>query len=88
MPVEVYEWQARALDTRRGMAPRLAGFAGPVAIVVGLEDVICPPRVHAPLEEAIPGARPSVLAGVGHLACLEAPDAVNAAIAAVLAEAG
>lgn len=87
-PGDLYEAQARALDTRREMAPLLAGFAAPVSVIVGAEDVICPPKVHAPLLGALPHARARELPGVGHLACVEAPEAVNAEIAALLAEAG
>ncbi|HUF56349.1 MAG TPA: alpha/beta hydrolase [Thermohalobaculum sp.] len=87
-PVEVYERQALALDTRREMVPELARFVGPVAVIVGADDVICPPKVHGPLAGALPAARLSVLPGVGHLACIEAPEAVNAEVAAVLAGAG
>ena len=87
-PVEVYERQARALDTRRAMAPELSGFDAPVAVIVGAEDVICPPGVHGPLAEALPGARLCTLPGVGHLASIEAPEAVSAEIESLLERVG
>lgn len=83
-PAGVYRAQARALDRRREMAPHLAGFAAPVAVIVGAEDVICPPKLHHALVEALPDARLVEIAGTGHLATLEAPEAVSDALAALL----
>lgn len=80
--------QMHALDTRREMAPLLAGMAAPVEVVVGAQDRLCPPQLHAPLAAALPGAVLTELPGCGHIATLEAPAAVNARVAALLARAG
>lgn len=83
-PAEVVAAQARALDGRRDMIPALQGFSAPVEIVVGAEDRVCPPKLHAPLAEALPGAALAEIPRCGHLATLEAPAAVNARLAALL----
>lgn len=87
-PVEVARAQARALDARRDMIGLIAGHAGPVEVIVGAEDRVCPPRLHRALAEALPGAALTEIAHCGHLASIEAPDAVNARIAALLARTG
>lgn len=73
--------QAEALDHRRAMLPGLAGWPGPVEILVGAEDRICPPALHRPLAEALGSAALEILPETGHLATLEAPEAVRAALA-------
>ena len=83
-PHAVAEAQARALDTRREMAPLIAGYDGPVEIIVGAEDKICPPRLHIPLAEGLAGAVLTEIPHCGHLATIEAPDLVNERIAALL----
>jgi pimeloyl-ACP methyl ester carboxylesterase len=83
-PMAVARAQARALDTRREMVPLIAGYAGPVEVIVGGEDKVCPPLLHGPIAEALPGAVYTKIPGCGHLATLEAPAAVNARITALL----
>ena len=85
MPVEVFEAQARALDARRDMLDAIRGFPAPVEIVVGAEDRVCPPRLHPPIMDACVDAALTELPGVGHLATLEAPEAVGDRIEALLA---
>jgi pimeloyl-ACP methyl ester carboxylesterase len=51
---------------------------------VGGEDKVCPPLLHGPIAEALPGAVYTKIPGCGHLATLEAPAAVNARITALL----
>ena len=84
-PEPVARTQARALDTRRDMLPLIAGFPGPVEIVVGAEDRVCPPKLHGPLAAALPGARLTEIAGCGHIATLERPVEVNDRLAALFA---
>ena len=80
--------QARALDARRDMVPLIAGYAGPVEIIVGADDKVCPPRLHHPLAEVLSGATLTEIAHCGHIATVEAPQAVNARIAALLERTG
>ncbi|MEL6680120.1 MAG: alpha/beta fold hydrolase [Pseudomonadota bacterium] len=79
-PVDVYERQAEALDGRREMIAALEGWAGPVEIVVGAEDRICPPEPHRTLARALPGGSLSVVPGCGHISTLEAPGVVTASL--------
>lgn len=77
-PEPVARAQARALDTRREMAPLIAGFPHPVEILVGAEDRVCPPRLHEPLVDILPAARMTVIQHCGHIATLECASEVNA----------
>ena len=88
MVPEVIAAQARALDTRRDMMPLVEGFEAPVEIVVGAEDRVCPPKLHRPLAEALPGAVFTEIPGCGHLATVEAPEAVAARLDALAARIG
>ncbi len=83
-PVAVIRAQARALDTRPDLLSRIDGFRAPVEVVVGAEDRICPPKLHGPLAAACADARLTEIPGTGHLASLEAPDAVLAALERLL----
>lgn len=85
-PQPVARAQARALDTRREMAPLIAGFPRAVEILVGAEDRVCPPRVHEPLVDVLPGARLTVIQDCGHIATLECPADVNAHLMHLLDE--
>ena len=58
----------------------LAAFRGPVAVVVGEEDLLAPPSEAASMAAALPGATLVTIPGAGHLPNLEAPDAFNAAM--------
>jgi pimeloyl-ACP methyl ester carboxylesterase len=84
-PEPVARAQARAIDRRRDMLPLIAGFPAPVEIVVGAEDRVCPPKLHAPISAALPGARLTEIPGCGHIATLERPQAVNERLTALLA---
>lgn len=77
VPLQVFERQADALDARRAMGPLLSGYTGPVEVIVGAEDQVCPPQLHRPLAAAMPHAALTELPYVGHLATLEAADAIT-----------
>ena len=62
----------------------LAAFRGPVAVVVGEEDLLTPPSEAAAMAASLPGATLVRIPGAGHLSNLEAPDAFNAAMRAWL----
>lgn len=75
----------RAWSGRRS-ASDLARLAAPVLVIAGGEDLLVP---DAPaLAAAILGAQCVRVDGAGHAVALEAPEAVNAALAAHLAAAG
>jgi pimeloyl-ACP methyl ester carboxylesterase len=87
-PVSVARAQARALDTRREMVPLIAGFDGPVEVIVGAEDKVCPPLLHQPIVAALVGAAYTEIPAGGHLATIEAPGPVNARIEMLLERVG
>lgn len=56
-------------------------IACPTLCIAGSADLATPPEVVTALAEAIPGAGYLCLDGVGHLPCIEAPEAVATAVA-------
>jgi pimeloyl-ACP methyl ester carboxylesterase len=86
-PLKVARAQARALGTRREMVPLIGGYDGPVEVIVGAEDKVCPPLLHGPVAAALAGAVLTEIPACGHIATIEAPGPVNARIAALLARA-
>ncbi|MEM1298704.1 MAG: alpha/beta fold hydrolase [Pseudomonadota bacterium] len=79
-PEAVIRAQAHALDTRREMAPRIAGYNGPVEVIAGARDRVCPPHLHEDLAAQIPNARLTVVPDCGHMVTLEKPDDVLRAL--------
>jgi 3-oxoadipate enol-lactonase len=73
------------LATRADSRETLPAIAVPTLVLVGAEDEITPPAEAATMAAAIPKARLDVIPGAGHLANLESPAAVNAALRAFLA---
>jgi len=73
------------LAARPDSGPTLATVRVPTLVLVGEEDVLTPPADSEAMAAAIPGARLEVVPRAGHLANLERPDAVNAALLAFLA---
>jgi pimeloyl-ACP methyl ester carboxylesterase len=81
----------------RGIANALHGLAAradsretlptigvPTLVLVGAEDVLTPPAEATTMAAAIPRARLDVISAAGHLASVENPEAVNAALRAFL----
>lgn len=81
---EVFVRQSTALRNRPDQTETLRGFAGPALVLCGAEDRLCPPTIHEQMAELLPNAKLLVIEGAGHISTLEAPDAVNAALAAWL----
>ncbi len=73
------------LAARADSRPTLAEVRVPTLVLVGTEDVLTPPAESEAMAAAIAGARLEVVPRAGHLANLERPDAVNAALSAFLA---
>ena len=65
---------------------RAAAIAVPTLVLVGDEDRITPPALSRELAALVPEARLEVIAGAGHLANIEQPEAFNRAIDLFLAE--
>jgi pimeloyl-ACP methyl ester carboxylesterase len=75
----------RAMAARGDVSAMLPRLTCPVACVVGEEDLITPPDVMRAMAAQINGASVEVIAQAGHLTNLEAPEAFNEALAALLA---
>ena len=68
--------QQRAIMARIDSRPRLGEIAVPTLLIWGEKDGITSRAHHDEILEAIPGARLKVVAGVGHLPTVEAPEVV------------
>lgn len=73
-----------AMRDRADSSPDLPQIGMATLVVCGAEDEITPPGVMRPMAERISGARYVEIAGAGHMAPLERPQAVNAAVAEFL----
>jgi pimeloyl-ACP methyl ester carboxylesterase len=72
------------LAARDDSRPTLATLRVPVLVLVGEEDVIAPPAEAEAMARAIARARLERIPRAGHLANLESPAAVNAALRSFL----
>lgn len=75
---------AQAMHDRVDSRPTLETITVPTLVVVGEEDTLTPPRDAQAIAAAIPRARLVTIAGAGHLAPVEQPVVVTAAIAEFL----
>ncbi len=81
----VFVRQTTALMNRTGSADILPSYTGRTLVLCGEEDEPCPPERHRQITELLPDATLVVVPGAGHVTTLEAPDAVNDALANWLA---
>ena len=79
--VTVFRRQMAAIINRRSYLSGLPAISCPTLVLTGKLDVITPPECAREVAGQIPGARLELVTGCGHLSTLEAPDAVNAAMA-------
>jgi pimeloyl-ACP methyl ester carboxylesterase len=70
----------RGMAQRPDSRPLLPTISAPTLVLVGQDDAISPPAEMRGFAEQIPGAQFVEIARAGHLAPLEQPEAVNAAI--------
>jgi pimeloyl-ACP methyl ester carboxylesterase len=75
---------AQALMDRIDSTPTLERITVPTLVLVGDEDTLTPVSDALAMSAAIPGSRLVTIPGAGHLAPLEQPAVVNAAIAEFL----
>ena len=87
VPPALAEKQFRACATF-DLRGRPAPSPVPVRALVGAQDRMTPPSLVESLQEAWPGATVEAVPTAGHLVMLEQPDAVNAWLAARVAEWG
>ncbi len=62
----------------------LARIAVPAAVICGEDDQIAPPRLSEELAKGIGGATLTLIPNTGHMAMIEQPEAVAAAILALI----
>lgn len=82
--VEVLKRQVRALLGRPDGFPPLRAARCPIAFIVGRHDGWSPPEQHAAMQACTPGSTLTVIEDCGHMAPMEAPEAVNQALSAWL----
>ncbi len=87
-PVRGIVGALHALRERPDSTPLLRTIQVPVLVVAGAEDVIAPAEGMREMARAIPGAEFVMIAEAGHVAPLEQPRAVNAAVTAFLTKLG
>ncbi|MEM9380452.1 MAG: alpha/beta fold hydrolase [Planctomycetota bacterium] len=84
-----YETIAAALRGMRDRADRtgvLASIDVPSLVLCGELDAITPPELSRAMAEALPRSELVLVPGAGHMAPMEAPDAVNGALRAFLTQ--
>jgi pimeloyl-ACP methyl ester carboxylesterase len=81
---EAFVRQQRAIMSRADSRPRLAAIRCPTAVICGRQDVLLPLEVHEEMARGIPGAALEVIEDCGHLAPLERPAEVAAALRRLL----
>ena len=86
--VDAYLRQQEAIIARPDSRPDLGAIRVPTVVIVGDGDQITPIEHAREMADAIPKARLAVIAGAGHLALIEQPEQVNAALEGWLAESG
>jgi len=85
MTPDGFAGQINALLTRRDATPLLQAIAVPTLVLCGNEDAWRGPKGHAEMARRIEGATLDIVPDCGHMAPVERPEAVNAALARWLA---
>ena len=76
----------RGMAKRPDVRTKLNQIKVPTLVICGEHDVISPPEEMRKIADGIPQSRYVEIAGAGHMAPLEKPAEVNAAILSFLAE--
>ncbi len=79
-----YEKQQRALLNRPDATGYLPNIRCPTAVIVGRQDVLSSVALNEAMAAAIPGATLTIIEDCGHMAPVERPDEVTAALSAWL----
>ena len=77
---EVFIRQTKAVMSRPDSRPDLAAIGCPTLVLVGAEDQMTPPSLAREIHQGIAGSTLVEVPHCGHLASLEQPEAVNAAL--------
>lgn len=78
--VDTFAAQQHAIIHRADPRPGLAAIAVPTLVLVGEDDRTTPPRHSEAIAAAVAGAQLHCIARCGHMATMEQPGAVNAAL--------
>ena len=81
----MFDAQIKALLARPEVASLLPQITCPTLVMTGEMDAWAPPSQHQTMADLLPDAQLVIVPGAGHMIQLEAPQAVNAAIADWLA---
>jgi pimeloyl-ACP methyl ester carboxylesterase len=81
---QIFEGQQRAGLTRPDASGYLPKIACPTLVLVGRQDTWSPPPQHEEMARIIPDAELRLIEDCGHMATVERPEAVTAALAAWL----
>lgn len=76
----IYAGQTRALLSRPDATPVLSMIACPTLVLCGAQDTWSPPDRHETMAAAIAGAKLRIVDACGHMATMERPAAVLAAL--------
>ena len=76
-PPKGIEAAIRAMMTRPDSSATAGAIGVPALIVSGDEDVLTPPALQQAMHALIPGSVHETIAGAGHLASFERPEAFN-----------
>jgi pimeloyl-ACP methyl ester carboxylesterase len=75
-----------AMMARPDSTPTLETIDVPTLVIVGDEDALTPPKQAEVLADGIRGARLEIIAGAGHVPCLERPAAFNLVLGEFVAQ--
>lgn len=77
---EIFAGQVKALLNRPDGFTRLPLIKGPCALIVGRQDAWSPPSQHEEMKAHVPHSVLTIIEDSGHMAPVERPEAVNAAL--------
>lgn len=78
--IEAFERQQGAIIGRADPLPGLAAISVPTLVLVGADDRTTPPHYARAIASAVPGAVLVTVPDCGHMAPMERPEAVSAAL--------
>lgn len=79
--VDTLRGQQKALLNRRDGFAQLDAIRVPTVFITGAQDSWSPPEQHRDMQAHVPGSTLAVIEDCGHMAPMEAPEAVNEAFA-------
>lgn len=77
---DIFLAQSEALRTRADLGSVLDTFTGPIAVMCGAEDRLCPPEWHEAMAHKAKNAQLTIIPGAGHMLPLEQSAAFSAAL--------